>query len=114
MTTAKPLLLPPAILWCGKGGLPAESIFAAYLPGGSLDLSSIAATITEAAKGTLTQCLRRYPMGEQALIKVMKATPWQAKEERKVSITQFWSVSMSWVCVFLVSQRYKMRILITE
>ncbi|KAG9671528.1 hypothetical protein KCU99_g4777, partial [Aureobasidium melanogenum] len=74
---AKPLLLPRRILWCGKGGAAEKWLRRTYLPWWFFGSFINRCYYHRSGKGTLTQCLRRYPMDEQALIK-------------------FWSISMSW------------------
>ncbi|KAG9725440.1 hypothetical protein KCU73_g13161, partial [Aureobasidium melanogenum] len=69
---AKPLLLPHRILWCGKGGAAEKWLRRTYLPWWFFGSFINRCYYHRSGKGTLTQCLRRYPMDEQALIKEMK------------------------------------------
>ncbi|KAH0154125.1 hypothetical protein KCU67_g9187, partial [Aureobasidium melanogenum] len=69
---AKPLLLPRRILWCGKGGAAQKWLRRTHLPWWFFGSFINRCYYHRSGKGTLTQCLRRYPMDEQALMKEME------------------------------------------
>ncbi|KAG9661297.1 hypothetical protein KCU64_g2645, partial [Aureobasidium melanogenum] len=69
---AKPLLLPRRIFWCRKGGEAERWLRRTHLPWWFFGSFINRCYYHRSGKGTLTQCLRSYPMDEQALIKEME------------------------------------------
>lgn len=69
---AKPLLLPRRILWCRKGGEAERWLRRTQLPWWFFGSFINLCYCHRPGKGTLTECLRSYPVDEQVLIKEME------------------------------------------